>query len=139
MSAVRGQAGAHVSATVVPLRVSFAVVTGNFGLAQLYHGVNPDRPDPKLEVQAEALVKKNGFASLAEYDDVSTNIAIVLSGIDQQTKTFTEPPDQIKKEINSIKANKAIPEAQKREDLAQLDFRKIHLYSEALCPMVVLC
>ena len=90
-------------------------------MAQLYHGENPDRPDPKLEVQAEALVKKNGFASLAEYDDVSTNIAIVLSGIDQQTKTFTEPPDQIKKEINSIKANKAIPEAQKREDLAQLE------------------
>ena len=90
-------------------------------MAQLYHGANPDRPDPKLEVQAEALVKKNGFASLAEYDDVSTNIAIVFSGIDHQTKTFTEPPDQIKKEINSIKANKAIPEAQKREDLAQLE------------------
>ena len=51
----------------------------------------------------------------------TTNIAIVLSGIDQQTKTFTEPPDQIKKEINSIKANKAIPEAQKREDLVQLE------------------
>jgi hypothetical protein len=65
--------------------------------------------------------QKNGFASLAEYDDVSTNIAIVLSGIDHQTKIFTEPPDQIKKEINSIKANKAIPEAQKREDLAQLE------------------
>jgi hypothetical protein len=31
----------------------------------------------------------------------STNIAIVLSGIDQQTKTFTEPPDQIKKEITT--------------------------------------
>ena len=90
-------------------------------MAQLYHGENPDRPDPKLEAQAEALVKKNGFASLTEYDDVSTNIAIVLSGIDRQTKTFTEPPDQIKKEINSIKANKAIPEAQKREDLAQLE------------------
>jgi hypothetical protein len=59
-------------------------------------------------VQAEALVKKNDFASLAEYNDLSTNIAIVLSGIDQQTKTFTEPPNQIKKEINSIKANKAI-------------------------------
>ena len=90
-------------------------------MAQLYHGANPDRPNPKLEGQAEALVKKNGFTSLAEYDDVSTNIAIVLSGIDHQTKTFTEPPDQIKKEINSIKANKAIPEAQKREDLAQLE------------------
>jgi hypothetical protein len=57
-------------------------ITVSEHMAQLYHGANPDRPDPKLEVQAEALVKKNGFASLAEYDDVSTNIAIVLSGID---------------------------------------------------------
>ena len=90
-------------------------------MAQLYHGANPDRPDPKLEVQAEALVKKNGFASLAEYDDVSMNIAMIISGIDQQTKKFTEPPDQIKSEIASIKANKSIPEPQKKEDLVQLE------------------
>ena len=38
-------------------------------IAQLYDGTNPDRPDPKLEAQAEVLVKKNGFASLAEYDN----------------------------------------------------------------------
>ena len=63
-------------------------------MAQLNHGANPDRPDPKLEVQAEALVKKNGFASRAEYDDVSTIIAIVLSGIDRQTKTL--PSHQIR-------------------------------------------
>src|SRR5438105_3358535 len=67
-------------------------------MAQLYGGEKQDRPDPKLEAQAEALVKKNGFASLAEHDDVSMNIAMILSGIDQQTKRFTEPPDQIKKE-----------------------------------------
>src|ERR1700722_12589408 len=36
-------------------------------MAKLYDGANPDRPDPKREAQAEALVKKNGFASLAEY------------------------------------------------------------------------
>ena len=90
-------------------------------MAQLYDGTNPDRPDPKLEAQAEALVKKNGFASLAEYDDVSMNIAMILSGIDQQTKTFIEPPDQIKKEIASIKANESVPEAQKMEDLVQLE------------------
>src|SRR5580692_3507273 len=63
-------------------------------MAQLYNGTNPDRPDPKLEAQAEALVKQNGFASLAEYDDVTVNIAMIMSGIDRQTKTFTEPPDQ---------------------------------------------
>jgi hypothetical protein len=90
-------------------------------LGQLYDGANPDKPDPKLEPEAEALVKKNGFASLAEYDNVSMNIAMIISGIDPQTKKFTEPPDQIKREIASIKANKSIPEPQKKEDLAQLE------------------
>ena len=89
-------------------------------MAQLYDGTNPDRPDPKLEAQAEVLVKKNGFASLAEYDDVSMNIAMIMSGIDQQTKKFTEPPEQIKQQIEAVKSDKSVPEAQKKEDLAQL-------------------
>ena len=59
--------------------------------------------------RSELRVPKSG-----EYDDVSVNIAMIISGIDQQTKKFTEPPDQIKKEIVSIKTNKSIPEAQKR-------------------------
>jgi hypothetical protein len=90
-------------------------------MAKLYHNANPDKPDPNLEAQAETLVKKNGFASLAEYDDVSMNISMVMSGMNQQTKKFTEPPDQIKKEIASIMANKSIPEPQKKQDLAQLE------------------
>src|ERR1700730_1353973 len=97
----------------------FIAVSEHMG--QLYEGRIQNIPDPKREAQAEALVKKNGFASLAEYDDVSVNIAMIISGIDQQTKKFTEPPDQIKKEIVSMKTNKSIPEAQKREDLAQLE------------------
>jgi hypothetical protein len=90
-------------------------------MAKLYDGANPDRPDPKREAQAEALVKKNGFANLAEYDDVSTNIAMIMSGIDPQTKKFTEPPDQIKREIAALKADKSIPEPQKKVDLMQLE------------------
>jgi hypothetical protein len=89
-------------------------------MAKLYDGANPDKPDPKLEAQAEALVKKNGFANLAEYDDVSMNIAMIMSGIDQQTKKFTEPPEQIKQQIDVVKSDKSVPEAQKKEDLAQL-------------------
>ena len=42
-------------------------------MAKLYDGANPE-PDPKVEAQAEAVAKKNGFASLDEYDDVSMNI-----------------------------------------------------------------
>ena len=89
-------------------------------VAQLYDRASQYKPDPKLEVQAEALVKQNGFANLAEYDDVSMNIAMIMSGIDQQTKKFTEPPEQIKQQIDAVKSDKSIPEAEKKEDLEQL-------------------
>ena len=90
-------------------------------MVKLYESANPDKPDPKVEAQAEAVAKKNGFASLDEYDDVSINIAMIMSGIDPQSKKFTEPPEQIKKEIAALKADKSVPEAEKKEDLAQLE------------------
>ena len=90
-------------------------------MAKLSDGANQDKLDAELEAEAEALVKRNGFANLAEFDDVSTNISMIMSGIDQQTKKFTEPPEQIKQQIAAIKADKSVPEAQKREDLAQLE------------------
>jgi hypothetical protein len=90
-------------------------------MAKLYDGANPDTPDPKVEAQAEAVAKKNGFASLAEYDDVVTNITLIMSGIDPQTKRFTEPPEQIKKEIAALKADKTVPEAEKKQNLVHLE------------------
>jgi hypothetical protein len=90
-------------------------------MAKLYDGADPDKPDPKVEAQAAAVAKKNGFASLAEYDDASMNISMIMSGIDPQTKKFTEPPEQIRKEIAALKADKSVPEMEKREGLAQLE------------------
>jgi hypothetical protein len=91
-------------------------------MAKLYDGANSDKlDDPNAEAQAEAVAKKNGFASLAEYDDVWMNISMIMSGIDPQTKKFTEPPEQIRKEIAALKADKSIPDADKKEDLAQLE------------------
>jgi hypothetical protein len=90
-------------------------------MAKLYASANPDKPDPKVEAQAAAVAKKNGFASLDEYDDASMNISMIMSGIDPQTRKFTEPPEQIKKEIAALKADKSVPEAEKKEDLAQLE------------------
>jgi hypothetical protein len=89
-------------------------------MAKLYESANPE-PDPKVEAQAAAVAKKNGFASLDEYDDVSFNISMIMSGIDRQTKKFTEPPEQIKKEIAALKADQSVPEADKKERLAQLE------------------
>ena len=90
-------------------------------MAQLYEGADPDKPDPKMEAQAAAVAKRNGFASLAEYDDASMNISMIMSGIDPQSRKFTEPPEQIKREIAALKADKSVPEMEKREGLAQLE------------------
>src|SRR5947207_51313 len=90
-------------------------------MAKLYDDANADKPDPKVEAQAAALAKKNGFASLAQYDDVLMNITMIMSGIDPQTKKFTEPPEQIKNEIVALKADKSVSEAEKKEGLTQLE------------------
>jgi hypothetical protein len=91
-------------------------------IAKLYDGAESDKPeDPKVEAQAAAIAKKNGFVSLAQYDDVLANITMIMSGIDPQTKKFTEPPEQIKNEIAALKADKSVPEAEKKEGLTQLE------------------
>jgi hypothetical protein len=89
-------------------------------MAKVY-GANVDNSDPKVRAQGEAIAKKNGFASLAEYDDVSTNIAIIMSHLDQETKKFTEPPDRVKQEIAALKADKSISDPEKKQGLAELE------------------
>jgi hypothetical protein len=97
------------------------VITSYKDMAKLYEGANSDKPEPRVEAQAANIAKMNGFASLDEYDDAWINISMIMSGIDPQTKKFTEPPEQIKREIAALKANKSIPDADKEEDLAQLE------------------
>jgi hypothetical protein len=90
-------------------------------MVKLYEIANPDKPDPKVEALAEAIAKKNGFASLGEFDDVSFNVSMIMSGIDPQTKKFTEPPEQLKKDIAALKADKTVSEGEKKDDLAELE------------------
>ena len=51
-----------------------------------------------------------------------------MSGIDPQTKKFTEPPEQIKREIAALKADKTVPEAEKKACGARggAQYRKAH-------------
>ena len=91
-------------------------------IANAYDGAGSDKPeDAKVEALAAAVAKKHGFASLAEYDDVSMNITMIMSGIDPRTKKFTEPPEQIKNEIAALEVDKSVPEAEKKEGLTQLE------------------
>jgi len=90
-------------------------------MAKLYNDADPDKLDPKVEEQAETVAKKNGFANLAEHNVVSMNIAMIVSGIDPESKKFTEPSELIKQEIASVKADISVPDAEKKNYLAQLE------------------
>ena len=117
--------GATAAQEVKQIKLTDKHIQGYVGaskdMARLYAGANPDQPNPKVDAQAAAVAKKNGFASLGEYDDASMNISMIMAGIDPQTKKFTEPPEQIKKQIADLKADKSVPDAEKKEDLAQLE------------------
>ena len=89
-------------------------------MARIY-GANVDNSDPKVRAQGEAVARKNGFASLAEYDDVSMNIAILMSHIDPNSRKFTEPAERVKEEIAALKADKSVSEEAKKEALAELE------------------
>jgi hypothetical protein len=95
-------------------------IAADEAMAKIY-GANVDNSDPKVKAQGEAVARKNGFASLAEYNDVSANIAIIMSGIDQETKKFTEPVERVKEEIAALKADKTVSEDAKKEELSHLE------------------
>ena len=82
-------------------------------MANLSDDANPDQP--------EAIAKRNGFASLAEYEDVAMNISMIMTGIDPQTKKFTEPPEQIRKQIAALEGDKSVPEEEKKDDLEEFE------------------
>ncbi len=79
-----------------------------------------DTPDPALQKQVEQIAKSNGFSTLDEFDDVAANISLVLAGLDPQSGQFTEPPDQIKKDMDELKQDKQLSQKDKDQALAQM-------------------
>jgi hypothetical protein len=80
-----------------------------------------DKPDPKLQATLEAVAKKHGFASYAEYSDVLDNIGLVLSGIDPKTKAFTQPPEALKAQMAALQADTKMAAKNKQAALAEMD------------------
>ena len=78
-------------------------------------------PDKKTQAQLEALAKKNGFAGYGEYDDVSSNISAVLTGIDPKTKKFGDPKAMLAAQIAEVQADKKMKPAEKKQVLDDLN------------------
>ncbi|BAU92316.1 hypothetical protein MPPM_3711 [Methylorubrum populi] len=92
-------------------------------LAKLSGGA-PDKPDPKAEAQAqgqaEAIVKRNGFASLEEFQDASDTVDAVLGGIDPETKSYVGPTPLLKKQLAAVQADKGMPAKEKAEAVKEI-------------------
>jgi len=78
-------------------------------------------PEAALVAELETAAKKHGFKDFGEYDLIAANITMVMAGIDPKTKTFTDPITAIKSEIAEVTADKAIPEADKKQMLEELN------------------
>jgi hypothetical protein len=72
------------------------------------------------EDELEAVAREYGFASLEEHDDVEANILLLLEGIHPQSRVFLEPPVQIKRRIEETKADKSLPEDERKQALQEL-------------------
>jgi|SRR5688572_28637505 hypothetical protein len=79
------------------------------------------KPDPKLLDQVQAAVKKYGFSSLDEYDQVVVSIVAVLDGVDPKTRQYTDPIAAIKKDIAGIQADKTMKPADRKKALEALN------------------
>lgn len=79
------------------------------------------QPGPKIIAQLDSVAKKHGFASYAEYDDVTGNISLVMEGFDPQTKKYVGPEVVLKQEIAEVQADKRMPASDKKEALRQLN------------------
>jgi len=78
-------------------------------------------PDPKVDAQLEAIVKKNGFAGYDEYNTVIDNISLVLGGFDPATKKYVGPEAVAKAQIALVQADKKMSAKDKKEVLADLN------------------
>ena len=79
------------------------------------------KPDPKVDAQLDAAAKKNGFASYAEYNDVTDNISMVMGGFDPATKQYVGAEAVLKAQIAAVQADKKMPAKDKKRALDEMN------------------
>ncbi|ABA03835.1 conserved hypothetical protein [Nitrobacter winogradskyi Nb-255] len=74
-------------------------------------------PDGKAAAELEAVSRKAGFASYAEYNDVIDNISLVLAGFDPATKKYIGSDAVLKQQIAAVKSDTKMPSKDKKQAL----------------------
>jgi hypothetical protein len=79
------------------------------------------KPDPKVTAELDAVAKKNGFASFDDYNNVTDNIGLVISGFDPATKKYVGNEAVIKAQIAQVQADKKMSAKDKKDALTDLN------------------
>lgn len=83
---------------------------------------NPNvKPDSKVIAQLDAIAKKSGFASYAEYNNVVDNISLVLGGFDPTTKKYIGVQEVLKQQIAAVQADTKMPAKEKKQALDDMN------------------
>ena len=78
-------------------------------------------PDAKTMAELDAVAKKYGFVSYAEYGNVAANVDMLLDGFDPQTKKFIGIEASLQQQIALIQADTKMPAKDKKEALDELN------------------
>jgi hypothetical protein len=77
-------------------------------------------PDAKTMTKLEGVARKYGFKDFAEYNKVAGNIAIVVDGVDPDTKKYVGTEKMIERAIDDTKSETQMSDADKKATIADL-------------------
>ena len=92
-------------------------------IAELLEKLPAETSETAAQGQIDAIAKKHGFKDHNEYNEVASNIDLVMSCIDPKTREFTEPPVLLKKELDDVMADKSMPEQDRKQWIEELTER----------------
>ena len=95
-------------------------ISAHKDMAEAFDKIAAEKSEAAAQGQLDSIAKKFGFKDHSEYDEVATNIAMVMFGIDPQTKEFTDPPTLAKKELDDAMADKTLPEKERKQLVDEL-------------------
>jgi hypothetical protein len=95
-------------------------ISAHKDMSEAFDKTAAEKSDAAADVQLDSIAKKFGFKDHNEYDEVATNIAMVMFGIDPQTKAFTDPPTLAKRDLDEAMADKSLSEKERKQLVEEL-------------------
>jgi hypothetical protein len=80
-----------------------------------------DTIDDKLQNELDDIGRKHGFKDFADFEEIRANVMMVLAGIDPDNGEYSDPIELIKKDIEAIKADKALSAEDRKTQLEEMN------------------